>query len=95
MVFHQTMDTNVVLVKNMVCNRCVSSVESILQDANIAFQKVIFGEIHLPKPLADSERQLLKNGLEKVGFELIDSHSSSLIEKIKLNVTRKARNEVS
>lgn len=89
------MDTNVVLVKNMVCNRCVISVENILQNANIAFQKVIFGEIHLPKTLTDSERELLKAGLEKVGFELIDSHASSLIEKIKLNVMRKARNDVS
>lgn len=89
------MALNTVLVKNMVCHRCVLTVEDILEKAGIPFQKVIFGEIHLAQELSKEQRQLLTEKLEKVGFELIDNHTSGLIEKIKLLVMQKARKEVS
>lgn len=85
----------VLLVKNMVCNRCVMTVESILEKATIPFQKVVIGEIHLDGEITDTQRQLLQTGLEKVGFELIETHMSGLIEKIKQNTIKKARNDVS
>lgn len=42
------MTSHTVLVKNMVCHRCVLSVEDILNKAGIPFLNVTFGEIHLP-----------------------------------------------
>lgn len=89
------MALNTVLVKNMVCHRCVLTVEDILEKAGIPFQKVLFGEIHLAQELSKEQRQMLTEKLEKVGFELIDNHTSGLIEKIKLLVMQKARKEVS
>lgn len=89
------MALNTVLVKNMVCHRCVLTVEDILEKAGIPFQKVLFGEIHLAQELSKEQRQSLKEKLEAVGFELIDNHTSGLIEKIKLLVMQKARKEVS
>jgi AraC-like DNA-binding protein len=88
------MALNTVLVKNMVCHRCVLTVEDILEKAGIPFQKVLFGEIHLAQELSKEQRQSLKEKLEAVGFELIDNHTSGLIEKIKLLVMQKARKEV-
>ncbi|MBK9017270.1 MAG: hypothetical protein IPM82_26225 [Saprospiraceae bacterium] len=84
------MALNKVLVKNMVCHRCVLSVEDILDKAGISFQKVLFGEIHLTQELSGEQKEILTERLKNVGFELIDNHLSGLIEKIKLLVMQKA-----
>ncbi len=89
------MASNTLLVKNMVCNRCIMTVESILEKSEIPFHKVLFGEIHLLDSLNANKKKELQTELEKVGFELIDSHLGGLIEKIKQLVIKKARNEVS
>jgi AraC family transcriptional regulator len=85
--------SHLLLVKNMVCTRCVMAVEEILKNASISYQKVLFGEIHLHEPLLDDKRHSLQESLMRVGFELIDNHTGSLIEKIKKYVIQKARNE--
>lgn len=87
------MTSPIALVKNMVCHRCVLSVESILNTAAIPFHSVTFGEIHLVDPLTPEQNALLAAKLKEVGFELIDNHMSGLIEKIKQLVILKARNE--
>ena len=81
------------LVKNMVCTRCVMTVENILRNASISFQKVLFGEIHLNQRLANTKRQILQKRLEKAGFELIDNHHGNLIENIRTFPIEKARNK--
>ncbi len=81
------------LVKNMVCHRCVLAVEDILQNESIPFQKVIFGEIHLLAELSPAKKESLMKKFDEIGFELIDNHSTALIEKIKLLVIKRARNE--
>jgi AraC family transcriptional regulator len=85
---------NIVLVKNMVCHRCVVSVEDILNKAAIPFHEVLFGEIHLPHELNREQKENLSSVLKKEGFELIDSHKNELIEKIRLLLIKRARNEV-
>lgn len=87
------MATHTLLVKNMVCHRCVLSVEDILHKAAIPFQHVTFGEIHLHDPLTTDQTALLSARLKDVGFELIDNQMSGLIEKIKMLVIQRARNE--
>ncbi len=88
------MTPGILLVKNMVCHRCVLSVEDILTKEEIPFQKVLFGEIHLAKEISNEQKENLSAGLKKVGFELIDNHLTGLIEKIKALVIKRARNEV-
>lgn len=88
------MSTTTVLVKNMVCHRCVMAVETILETGMIPFQKVTFGEIHLNTELSEEQKTYLKVNLGKVGFEMIDNHTSGLIEKIKQLVIKRARNDV-
>ncbi len=86
--------STILLVKNMVCHRCVLSIEGLLRDENILFQKVIFGEVHLADELSPDKKERLTKSLEAVGFELIDNHSSAIIEKIKQLVIKRARNEL-
>ena len=88
------MDGTIIVVKNMVCQRCVMAVESILETGGIPFQKVTFGEIHLPGPLSEEKKDYLKTSLNNIGFEMIDSHAGSLIERIKQLVIKRARSEV-
>ena len=82
------------LVKNMVCHRCILSVEDILKSESILFQKVSFGEIHLAEELSSDQQVRLVKKLGEIGFELIDSYTGGLIEKIKQLVIKRARNEV-
>ncbi len=88
------MPSNILFVKNMVCNRCVMAVEDILNSAAISYSKVLFGEIHLKNELSDKEMEILISALGKIGFELIDNRMSGVIEKIKQLVIKRARNEV-
>jgi AraC-like DNA-binding protein len=85
---------DIALVKNMVCHRCILSVEEILTKEGIPFNKVVFGEIHLENMLNQEQRGTLSAKLKNEGFELIDSHRNGLIEKIKMLVIVRARNEV-
>jgi AraC family transcriptional regulator len=88
------MTMNIILVKNMICHRCIVSVEDILNKSAIPFDKVLFGEIHLKNVLNQEQKEILSAKLKNEGFELIDSHLNGLIEKIKLLVIKRARNEV-
>jgi YesN/AraC family two-component response regulator len=83
----------IILVKNMVCHRCIVSVEDILNKAVIPFHKILSGEIHLANELSSVQKETLVANLKNEGFELIESHMSELIEKIKVLVTKRARNE--
>ncbi len=87
------MSAPILLVKNMVCQRCILTVEAILTNAAIPFEKVLFGEVYLKQELTTAQRNTLLSALQQVGFELIDTHTSAIIEKIKQLVIKKARNE--
>ena len=84
---------DILMIKNMICHRCIISVEDILNKSAIPFRKVIFGEIHLTDELNPEQKEKLSARLKNEGFELIDSHKNGLIEKIKLLVIKRARNE--
>ncbi len=88
------MSSTTLLVKNMVCHRCILAVEGILQNEKIPFQKVSIGEINLTAELSQDQKDSLAEKLNKIGFEIIDNYSGGLIEKIKQVVIKRARNEV-
>ena len=67
----------------MVCQRCIMTVESILQKLKIPFQIVSLGEVELVKRLDDSKRHELETELKKLGFELIEARLNKIVEKIK------------
>lgn len=78
----------------MVCNRCIMVVKQALDKLNIENCNVILGEVETNNDLSQEQIQQLSHNLAEVGFELIDTHASSVIEKIKNLVIKKARNEV-
>lgn len=82
------------LIKNMVCHRCILAVEDILKSESIPFKSVSFGEIHLVEDLSQLQRDGLVKRLDEIGFELIDNYTGGLIEKIKQLVIKRTRNDV-
>ena len=66
------MKTTKLHIKNMVCPRCISSVESILKSQSISFSNVSLGEINLTEPISLLQRSKLSKELEGVGFEILD-----------------------
>jgi len=85
---------DILLVKNMVCHRCVLAVEDVLIKLAIPFNTVITGEIYFSEKITPEQIDKLSAGLASIGLELIDNRMSGMIEKIKQLVIKKARNEV-
>ena len=74
---------NHLFIKNMVCNRCIMTVENILNQNSIAFTSVSLGEVELERKLSAEETKAIDADLQKVGFELIDKRVNKIIEDIK------------
>lgn len=67
----------------MVCNRCIMTVENILNQNNIPYANVSLGEVELERKLSAEETKAIDADLQKVGFELIDKRVNKIIEDIK------------
>lgn len=72
------------LIKNMVCPRCILAVRGILQDLQIATDRIELGQITLSSALDAAKREELSKRLLSVGFELLEPGRSSLISQIKI-----------
>jgi len=74
---------NKIFVKNMVCQRCVMTVENVLRNLNISFNKVSLGEVEFSGKPANAELNNIQIALNHLGFELIDTRKNKIIEDIK------------
>ncbi len=88
------MQPDILLVKNMVCHRCLLAVENVLKKEAIPFERVLIGEIYLKEKISPAQNDLLSTSLAAIGLELIDNRMSGMIEKLKQLIIKKARNEV-
>jgi len=71
------------LIKNMVCQRCILTVESILVNLEIPAAKVSLGEVELTTALNENRLRKVETELKKVGFELIETKVNKIVEDIK------------
>ncbi|MCM1111257.1 MAG: helix-turn-helix domain-containing protein [Clostridium sp.] len=78
-------------IKNMVCRRCVMTVEDICRDLGIGGAKVSLGSVEFEEKPADQTLSLLYDRLEDVGFEPLESGELVLLEKVKALVRTYAR----
>jgi AraC family transcriptional regulator len=70
-------------IKNMVCPRCIMSVEQILQKNQLSFSYVRLGEVSLNGEPSKEKVQQLATDLKSVGFELLDDQRKQQIEQVK------------
>jgi AraC family transcriptional regulator len=80
-------------IKNMVCPRCIMSVENILKENKLETKYVRLGEVELTKELTQNQLRHFAEELQKVGFELLDDAKRQLIEKIKRLLVQKVQEE--
>jgi len=70
-------------IRNMVCARCISSVDKIFTDLGYKPINVALGEVTIDKSLSEKDLNSVQGKLEEIGFEFINDRSSQLIENIK------------
>ena len=70
-------------IKNMVCPRCIDTVQDIFKTLNIVINTINLGEVTTPVILSISQKTELETALLKRGFELLKDNKSKLIAQIK------------
>ena len=73
----------------MVCPRCISSVEQLLEKNKLQTSYVRLGEVELREQPDKTRLQQFAEDLKATGFELLDDQKSQLIEKVKTMLIQK------
>ena len=74
------------IIKNMVCNRCISAVEKHLTSSGFSVLSISLGEAEVAENPGIEEKRILDQGLRKLGFELIGDRKTRLIESVKREI---------
>jgi len=77
------MNSNEILIKNMVCPRCIQAVKTTFDQLGIPYQGVELGKVIYSKALTEAQENELSNSLNQQGFELLKGEKSALISQIK------------
>ncbi|HLR25970.1 MAG TPA: helix-turn-helix domain-containing protein [Fodinibius sp.] len=75
------MDT--IMIKNMVCDRCISTVRQILEDLDYRVEDVRLGKAVIQENLSKKDLTQIEEQLQKSGFDLIREPEAALVEEIK------------
>lgn len=76
--------SRILLVKNMVCDRCQQVVQPALERLGVTVKSIKLGEVEIAEE--DVDTAAIAQVLEDKGFELVDNEQDWLIEKIKSTV---------
>lgn len=71
------------LIKNMVCARCIKSVQEIVSRHGSLVNSLRLGVVDLKQPLTEDQKEKISMELQKEGFELLDDHKSGLVQQVK------------
>lgn len=74
---------NIIYIKNMVCQRCIISVENIFKKLNIPYTFIKLGEVQFDTEQKHINFKELEKELKAVGFELISDKKNKIINQIK------------
>ncbi|RXG21574.1 helix-turn-helix domain-containing protein [Leeuwenhoekiella aequorea] len=74
-------------IKNMVCNRCIKTIQSDLETLGIHLKHIELGSIiYEEKSIDDFEN--IKNVLENNGFEILLAQDQQLVEQVKIELIK-------
>jgi len=76
------------LIKNMVCGRCKTTVLKLFNDAKIEIESIELGKV-VVKNNQNIDYKKIEDSLIEKGFELIKDSSDMLIEKIKVSMIKR------
>lgn len=75
-------------IKNMVCLRCMKTVERLVKEVGGEINTIALGEVELSQSLSLSQMNQLADSLKEEGFELLDDKGSRLVSEIKNLIIR-------
>lgn len=79
------------LIKNMVCPRCIMAVKKLLESEGLTVMSVNLGDAEIAEKLTNEQRLAVATELQQVGFELLDNPRSQLVEQIRIAVLKWVR----
>lgn len=80
--------TTVLHIKNMVCPRCIETVQNVLHDKGFNVQSIKLGQVEIDYEPASEQADDLSAALQKKGFELLTDRKSKIIGQIKTEIIR-------
>ncbi len=72
-----------ILIKNMVCPRCIMAVEETLRKHEIDYANVVLGRVVLEGEITVQKKVALEHDLNQLGFEILKDRDVQRIENIK------------
>lgn len=73
----------ILYIKNMVCARCIRTVQRLITETGLEVKNVQLGEAELSFSPNPAQLATLRQRLEAEGFELLDDRNSRLVAQIK------------
>jgi AraC-like DNA-binding protein len=70
-------------IKNMVCPRCIDTVNDIFVELNIETTSIKLGEVETVNVITPTQQDQLQNLLVNRGFEILEDNKSQVISQIK------------
>lgn len=77
----------------MVCPRCITSVEQLLEKNKLEAKYIRLGEVELIKEAGKARLKQFAEDLKQTGFELLDDQKMQLIEQVKNLLIQKVQSE--
>ena len=78
-----TMSSNKIIVQNMVCPRCIESIEGTLNKLKIDFDSISIGEVELSEKINNNLFIELEQKLNEKGFTILKNEKLIIVEKVK------------
>ena len=78
------MNSKTLLIKNMVCNRCIKVVKEEMEKLSYKVDKIELGEVQISTTKNDFDIGKIKAVLEENGFELLSNRNAYIIEQVKI-----------
>ena len=72
-----------IIIKNMVCPRCIESVQQVFDEVGLGVLNIKLGEVNVSNSISSKQKQSLQTKLSEKGFELLDDKNTKLINQIK------------
>jgi AraC family transcriptional regulator len=72
-----------ILIKGMVCQRCISTVKNEFERSGLQLDEVNLGEVTLSAHSPNPVDQLLKEKLQSLGFSLLEDKNLKLVKALK------------
>lgn len=82
------MEGSVLHIKNMVCARCIETLESVLSENGFTVNSIKLGEVEIDKIPSPVQMAELSSVLKQRGFELLIDKKSQIVDQLKSEIIK-------